>query len=68
MLGEIHADVLFRYTVDEENEKGAHDTHSSTRDMKLGRLSFMEVLSAAPSNAQVGKATFFVVLPHGVFF
>jgi hypothetical protein len=45
-----------RYTVDEdERKKGTHDTHASTRDMKLGRLSFMEVLSAAPSNSQVLK-------------
>lgn len=42
------------YTVDEGGpNKGTHDTHASTRDMKLGRLSFMEVLSAAPPNAQV---------------
>ncbi len=48
-----HLTSANEYTVSEDSGKGMHDTHGSTRDMKLGRLSFMEVLSAAPSNAQV---------------
>lgn len=38
---------------EQESAKGTHDTHSSTRDMKLGRLSFTEVLAGAPSDSQV---------------
>jgi len=42
------------YTVEAgDDDKGTHDTHSSTRDMKLGRLSFVEVLGSAPANAKV---------------
>jgi NAD(P)H-flavin reductase len=47
-----HLTSSSEYDVDDDI-KGTHDTHSSTRDMKLGRLSFMEVLSGAPGNSKV---------------
>ncbi len=37
---------------DEKNER-QRDSHASARDMKLGRLSFMDVLSSQPSDAVV---------------
>jgi len=42
------------YEADFEREDRARpESHSSTRDMKLGRLSFMEVLGEAPPHAEV---------------
>merc|ERR1711991_759223 len=38
---------------DDIQDDAARGTHSSERDMKVGRLSFMEVLSGAPSNSEV---------------
>ena len=40
------------YTM-ELSDKGSYDNHSSVREMSLGRLSFLEVLAGAPSDAKV---------------
>lgn len=43
----------FEANFEEDERPGEHDKHASTRDMKLGRLSFMDVLSSQPHDAVV---------------
>ncbi len=48
-----YVSLIFCVCSQEDERPGEHDKHSSTRDMKLGRLSFMDVLSSQPSDAVV---------------
>lgn len=41
------------YETDFEKEERPRDSHASSRDMKLGRLSFMDVLQGAPKESLV---------------